>query len=621
MLNNIEKKSMQNILNNQNVITEDMFYDAYNHRGMGPKIIEDISVENEKILGIVKDERIWYLQSRYHADAAAKTWAEQYQSRVSDDTVFLVFGLGDGKCIEALRKLNENALILVYEPCADIFWNVFGEGRILRLMEEGGVSIVVEGINGQLYSEYLDVSLNYANFQLAEVCILPNYDKLFPVEYKSMLNKYLYCIKKITLDRNTEILYGQEIIKNTLGLSKDVLEHYSIMQLEGIVQKKKLDEMPAILVAAGPSLDKNIDKLKELQNSAFIMVVDTALNTVLKHDIMPDMTISVDGHKPLELFKHEKVKEIPISLSVLSNKDILEYVSEKRFYELSPEEYLGAYYGEIEKPVQGLATGGSVANNAFSLLVLMGFQTIILMGQDLAYPEGKIHTTHAYESEGYIDTSSTKYVKVKDIYGNDVYTEPNMKCYLEWFGNYISLLPTRHIIDATEGGAFIEGTEISDMTSVIEVYGKNVYNKEVIWEKLEPYLTNEEQETMKDKIRNILNSLKTVEDIIKKGLRDYDKLEQINRKRGTVTSITKLIDKIMEYNEVLDENAEFNLVKRYAISIDYAIKGSVLLYNREDDVYAQIADLVEKGRKLFEGYQQAIKEMKPDLEELLEDFD
>ena len=39
------------------------------------------------------------------------------------------------------------------------------------------------------------------------------------------------------------------------------------------------------------------------------MAVDTALNTVLKHDIIPDMTISVDGHKPLVLFEDRESKK------------------------------------------------------------------------------------------------------------------------------------------------------------------------------------------------------------------------------------------------------------------------------------------------------------------------
>lgn len=82
------------------------------------------------------------------------------------------------------------------------------------------------------------------------------------------------------------------------------------------------------------------------------MVVDTALNTVLKHDIIPDMTISVDGHKPLVLFEDERVKNIPISLSAISNAKIIEQSNAMRFYELEQGEYLSTIYNKLGKEIK-----------------------------------------------------------------------------------------------------------------------------------------------------------------------------------------------------------------------------------------------------------------------------
>lgn len=619
MFNEIEKRSMYGMLVQQNVVTEEMFYTAYKNREQG-NAFADVSAAGERIIGIVHNNRAWYLQSRYNSALAAEVWAEQYREDVTDDTVFLVFGMGDGTYLESLAKLNANAMIIVYEPCQEVFWAMFGEERIAQLLESGHVSILVEGINEQLIGEYLGSMLNYANFQLVKTCIVPNYDKLFLERYKWMLDKYLYCVTCMTLDRNTELRFKGEVIKNILGLSKDIAEHSSIVQLSGIVGKQCMEEMPAILVAAGPSLDNNIDKLIEMQDSAFIFAVDTALNTVIQHGILPDMTMSVDGHKPLKLFMNEKVKDIPIALSPTSNKEILSYVGNKRFYELSPETYLGVYYEQLGKKVQALPTGGSVANNALSLLRLMGFKTIIFMGQDLAYPEGKTHTIEAYNQEKIIDINSKKYVKVKDIHGNDVYTEPNMRCYLQWFEKYISLCPDIKFIDATEGGARIQGTDLWTMDEVIRVYGEHHFDKSLLLDGINAYLSEEEQKEMKAKICHMEEEIEDIEALVKKGLRAYDKLEQMNRKHATSKAMSKVIDQIMEYNDCLEKKALFHLVKQYAIVIDYAVKGSVLLYNRKDDIYSQIEDIVRQGRKLLEGYQMAIREMKPDLEELVKDF-
>ena len=64
------------------------------------------------------------------------------------------------------------------------------------------------------------------------------------------------------------------------------------------------------------------------------MVVDTALNTVLENGIVPDMTMSIDSRKPLVLFKNDKFKDIPIALSMNSNKDVVKLNASKHFYEI-----------------------------------------------------------------------------------------------------------------------------------------------------------------------------------------------------------------------------------------------------------------------------------------------
>ena len=83
--------------------------------------------------------------------------------------------------------------------------------------------------------------------------------------------------------------------------------------------------MPAIVVAAGPSLNKNIDELKRAKGKAFIIAVDTAIKPLLKKGIIPDMFAIVDGKKPIELVQNEEVKKIPLLTSISASHDVLEY--------------------------------------------------------------------------------------------------------------------------------------------------------------------------------------------------------------------------------------------------------------------------------------------------------
>ena len=513
MFNEIENRTIYGIINKQNVITIKDFEEAYNNRG-SIKIFEDLSLDNKKILLIEKNGIEWYLQSRYNAEKACDDWISQFENKLVDDTIILVYGLGDGSYVEKLLKLNDECKIIIYEPCADVFWHVFGRKNIAELLENERIFCAVEGICEGLYDAALETFVEYANYQLVFNTNLPNYPQIFPEKYKWALDRQLYEIKRVILNRNTEIYYSKEMIHNIMELSRDIIVQYSVVQLKDIVCKKESEDMPAILIAAGPSLDKNIEKLKKIKDSVFIMAVDTALNTVLKHDIIPDMTISVDGHKPLVLFEDERVKNIPISLSAISNAKIIEQNNAMRFYELEQGEYLSAIYNKLGKEIKGLPTGGSVANNACSLLTLMGFKTIIFMGLDLAYPGGIEHTKEAYHELTLIDKSKKEYIEIEDIWGNKVLTEENMNLYRKWFESYIKIMPQIRFIDATEGGALIHGTEIKNMDEVIGEFHNKIYDKDVLWKDLLPYLNREEQQRAIKFIKEIPQSIEHIEKYI-----------------------------------------------------------------------------------------------------------
>ena len=620
MFNEIENRTIYGIINKQNVITIKDFEEAYNNRG-SIKIFEDLSLDNKKILLIEKNGIEWYLQSRYNAEKACDDWFSQFENKLVDDTIILVYGLGDGSYVEKLLKLNDECKIIIYEPCADVFWHVFGRKNIAELLENERIFCAVEGICEGLYDAALETFVEYANYQLVFNTNLPNYPQIFPEKYKWALDRQLYEIKRVILNRNTEIYYSKEMIHNIMELSRDIIEQYSVVQLKDIVCKKESEDMPAILIAAGPSLDKNIEKLKQIKDSVFIMAVDTALNTVLKHDIIPDMTISVDGHKPLVLFEDERVKNIPISLSAISNAKIIEQNNAMRFYELEQGEYLSAIYNKLGKEIKGLPTGGSVANNACSLLTLMGFKTIIFMGLDLAYPGGIEHTKEAYHELTLIDKSKKEYIEIEDIWGNKVLTEENMNLYRKWFESYIKIMPQIRFIDATEGGALIHGTEIKNMDEVIGEFHNKIYDKDVLWKDLLPYLNREEQQRAIKFIKEIPQSIEHIEKYIDDGLDIYSKIKMLNKKRDNrPVVISKNLKRIGELNNLMENEMAFNVIRYYAMETSYKVRGEVLNYDRTENIKVQIEGLINNGVMLYEGYKRAVKECKKDMNELMASF-
>lgn len=228
-----------------------------------------------------------------------------------------------------------------------------------------------------------------------QLFVLPNYDVLFPDAKERLLKK----CEDIALDQrvnyNTAMAFSKVTSINTLCNAKYLCTGYKTIQLFGAIPQ----DVTGIVVAAGPSLNKNIQELKSAKGKSFIIAVDTALKPLLNAGIVPDMFFIVDGKKPMDLIKKDGVEKIPMVTALNANPEILNYHRGMKFF--FDESYRfaekiimksGLRWGEVD-------TGGSVATNAFSLLYKIGLKTIILVGQDLALTGNKTHADGTFEEK------------------------------------------------------------------------------------------------------------------------------------------------------------------------------------------------------------------------------
>ena len=107
---------------------------------------------------------------------------------------------------------------------------------------------------------------------------------------------------------------------------------------------------------------------------------------------------------------------------------------------------------------------------AFAMALYFGFRKIVFMGQDLAFTGGKSHTSGIEGALG----DNDKYIKsrclmeVEGIDGTMLQTDFQMWYYKQWFEKAIRDGGDRmRVIDATEGGAKIEGAENMKMSEVV----------------------------------------------------------------------------------------------------------------------------------------------------------
>ena len=91
----------------------------------------------------------------------------------------------------------------------------------------------------------------------------------------------------------------------------------SIMDFNRLCPK----DIPAFVVASGPSLNKNIEELKRAKGKSLIVAVDSAIPTLLRNDIVPDLFVTLDSKKDIRHTDDERSHTIPCFCELESKAD------------------------------------------------------------------------------------------------------------------------------------------------------------------------------------------------------------------------------------------------------------------------------------------------------------
>ncbi len=371
----------------------------------------------------------------------------------------LMFGGGDGTVIrELLKVLDPKSRIMVCEPLKSDFESLTG------VLGDARVTVVDFSADPTLFRDELIRRVDYYSLSRMDVLAHPAYDSAFPGEYALFLRMINDNRERLLVNKNTMTRFRKEgalhVLKNIGAMSGAYL--LSDLKNAG------LQNIPVIIVSAGPSLDKNIEDLRPALGHAFIIAVDTALKYLLKKDIIPDAFVTIDPAKSMENFADERVGAIPVIFDEQTPPELLgKHTAAKILYNCRdyPKKLFEACGVKIGSDIP---SGGSVATAAFAICYELGIKDIILIGQDLAYTG---ETTHAggVISAGINGDIGT--VMIDGIDGEKVRTRSDWIGYLRWFEHAIELIaheaPDVSVIDATEGGALIRGTRVMTLREAI----------------------------------------------------------------------------------------------------------------------------------------------------------
>jgi hypothetical protein len=245
---------------------------------------------------------------------------------------------------------------------------------------------------------------------------------------------------------------------------------------------------PAVCVAAGPSLVKNVDLLRdpEARRNVVLIAAQTALKPLLARGIKPDFVTALDYSHISSRFYEDlpSLPDVTLVAEAKAHRAILEaYPGPIR---VPHSQFNDLLLDTMAVPRIPLKSGATVAHLSFYLAQHMGCDPIMFIGQDLGFSDGlyyapgtAVHRVWSSEITPLNTIEMMEWRRVvrmkghlsraEDIHGRPIFTDEQMLTYLKQFERDFAQAKET-ILDATEGGMPKQHTKQITLAEALQQY-------------------------------------------------------------------------------------------------------------------------------------------------------
>lgn len=564
--------------------------------------------DGNKALTIEKDNNKYRLNSIYKPLSEAEKWAGQYEFHNLSISV-IMFGMGNCLFVrEMLKRLQYDAVVYLYEPDISIFLYDLNNIDIKDIIKEERIYLFIEKINDEEFRDLLQENMDWSLLPTQIICSHPVYDKIYDNEYLEFMKAVYDANNLAKVNRDTEKHMSVTLAENAIRNLAYIKESNYVSEFIGKIP----EDIPAIVVAAGPSLDKNIDELKRAEGKAFILATDTSVKYLLAHNINFDAIITLDALKSITHLQDERCHNVPLFCVLEARNTLMDmHTGHKIWFRGSI--YMYDLYNKFKRVFPSYNSGGSVATAAFSVCVSMGFKDIVFIGQDLAYSGG---VTHAGGIVKNISGDEDGREYVDGVNGDKVLTRYDWLIYLEWFENSIRDLKNLNVIDATEGGALIHGTKVMSLSEVIDEYCKKDFSFKALLEEIPYTFTGEEYEQVKQKIFHLRKEFINIRKKATEGIKSAEEvIKVVNAGKYNTKSEAKNLKNINKINNFLAKQDAYSILDIYITNMVADDVNSV--NSLTDDEDENVKKTIEISVTIYKALIQAADALEPVLEDTL----
>lgn len=424
--------------------------------------------DSHDTLKYVNGDQTLYIHSKYNPIKEAEAIIDQLikTNEINDDTHLVFYGLGLGYHIDIFAQRFPKVQFSILEPSIEVM-DIYLNRKYLKNLP---IKKLVSLKCGNKLDDFYDRMIQSNEISLV-ICELPVYPKIFQFEYLKFLEDFKERIKDQRIALNVNYAYRKRWIINSVNNFKEVLKSPNILMENNDLFKDKV----GILVAAGPSLNYEIENLRRIRDeeSAYIFTVGSAINTLINNNIYPHAMCTYDPSE-INQIVFKKINDLDIlSIPMIFGSSVgyetLEQYKGPKYHMITSQDTISDLLLKTEgKEIDKINDAPSIAVVTLELMLKLNFREIILVGQNLAYLNDKNYAEgiEFNDREKNIELHATD-LAIKDVNGNDIITTESYLMMKNMMEIIIEQSQTP-IYNATVGGANINGTQFRELKELFD---------------------------------------------------------------------------------------------------------------------------------------------------------
>jgi len=410
---------------------------------------------------VEKEQARCFLHSIYDTKREMK---EMFQGVDRETQTLVIFGMGLGHAVEyAGENLPKLEKVFIVEPSNTMLTTLLRQPEVVkRLAKVQTVTFVWNKTPEQVSGELAATIDENVKRKFAMV---------FHLSYRSLFKGYFETISDKIVDHLRAFQVNTATAHNNIYFRTQNILHN--LRARSVDIQRLLDRMkgvPAIMVSAGPSLNKNIHLLEEAKRKAILIPVGSAVKILHNKGIKPHLRAAFSPY-PDENVVFDGIPDyegIPLLYSNTLDYLVVKKYNAPKARMVMMGDLVSRYFYTLTGLKHTLVEGGgTIANVTFDLLCRAGCGKVILTGQDLCLSGLKMYADGSWSDPTYTGQEAGL-IKVEDIFGETVYTTKPFYGLKTSFEQAITQYPHIDIVNATEGGVPLAGAKNVSLQSVLD---------------------------------------------------------------------------------------------------------------------------------------------------------